>query len=193
MDIFGGCYSTYHRWYLQFLLCQLLYPLIINQNFVGRYFHSSILAWSIPWTGAWRATVHGVTKSWTRLSNFTSFWNYVKFLIYHQTFIIYLLQYSLKISHFTQWIFIIIIIYFNAKIVPDLVNGTLSPSFSEYFTYVPAQVGLFWMNNVSSPSLSPFPPSYPCSPNLRFCRCLQVPWHFQAPVLYMRGNIHTMS
>ena len=22
--------------------------------------------------GAWRATVHGVTKSWTRLSNFTS-------------------------------------------------------------------------------------------------------------------------
>ena len=27
--------------------------------------HSSILAWRIPWT-----TVHGVTKSWTRLSNF---------------------------------------------------------------------------------------------------------------------------
>ena len=26
---------------------------------------SSILAWEIPWTeGAWRATVHGVTKSW---------------------------------------------------------------------------------------------------------------------------------
>ena len=28
--------------------------------------HSSILAWKIPWT------VHGVTKSWTRLSNFCS-------------------------------------------------------------------------------------------------------------------------
>ena len=27
--------------------------------------HSSILAWRIPW-----ATVHGVTESWTRLSNF---------------------------------------------------------------------------------------------------------------------------
>ena len=30
--------------------------------------HSSILAWRIPMDrGAWRATVHGVTKSWTRL------------------------------------------------------------------------------------------------------------------------------
>ena len=28
--------------------------------------HSSILAWRIPMdTGAWQATVHGVTKSWT--------------------------------------------------------------------------------------------------------------------------------
>ena len=34
--------------------------------------HSSILAWEIPWTeGAWRATVHGVAKSQTRLSDFT--------------------------------------------------------------------------------------------------------------------------
>ena len=32
--------------------------------------HSSILAWRIPVDrGAWRATVHGVTKSQTRLSN----------------------------------------------------------------------------------------------------------------------------
>ena len=28
--------------------------------------HSSILAWRIPWT----CIVYGVTKSWTRLSNF---------------------------------------------------------------------------------------------------------------------------
>ena len=27
--------------------------------------HSSILAWRIPWTGTWWATVHGVAKSWT--------------------------------------------------------------------------------------------------------------------------------
>ena len=26
---------------------------------------SSILAWTIPWTGAWRATAHGVTKGRT--------------------------------------------------------------------------------------------------------------------------------
>ena len=36
--------------------------------------HSSTLAWKIPWTdgGAWWAAVHGVAKSRTRLSNFTS-------------------------------------------------------------------------------------------------------------------------
>ena len=34
--------------------------------------HSSILAWRIPMDrGAWRATAHGVTKSQTRLSDFT--------------------------------------------------------------------------------------------------------------------------
>ena len=32
--------------------------------------HSSILAWRIPMDrGAWQATVHGVTKSWTQLSD----------------------------------------------------------------------------------------------------------------------------
>ena len=32
----------------------------------GKASHSSILAWGIPMDrGAWRATVHGVTKSWT--------------------------------------------------------------------------------------------------------------------------------
>jgi len=35
----------------------------------GKVTHSSILAWRIPMDrGAWRATVHGVTKNWTRLS-----------------------------------------------------------------------------------------------------------------------------
>ena len=36
----------------------------------GMATHSSILPWRIPMNrGAWRATVHGVTKSQTRLSN----------------------------------------------------------------------------------------------------------------------------
>ena len=36
----------------------------------GMATHSSILAWKIPMDrGAWRATVQGVTKSWTRLSD----------------------------------------------------------------------------------------------------------------------------
>jgi len=36
----------------------------------GMATHSSILAWRIPMDrGAWRATVHGVAKSWTRLSD----------------------------------------------------------------------------------------------------------------------------
>ena len=35
----------------------------------GMATHSSILAWRIPMDrGAWQATVHGVTKSWTLLS-----------------------------------------------------------------------------------------------------------------------------
>ena len=36
----------------------------------GTATHSSILAWRISMDGgAWRATAHGVTKSWTRLSD----------------------------------------------------------------------------------------------------------------------------
>ena len=38
--------------------------------------HSSTLAWKIPWTEEpGRATVHGVAKSWTRLSDFTFTFN----------------------------------------------------------------------------------------------------------------------
>ena len=36
----------------------------------GMATHSSILAWRVPMDrGAWRATVHRVETSWTRLSN----------------------------------------------------------------------------------------------------------------------------
>ena len=31
--------------------------------------HASILTWRIPWTEAWRAIIHGVTKSQTRLGS----------------------------------------------------------------------------------------------------------------------------
>ena len=32
--------------------------------------HSSIFAWGTPMDrGAWQATIHGVAKSWTQLSN----------------------------------------------------------------------------------------------------------------------------
>ena len=37
----------------------------------GTAAHSGILAWKIPWTE--EPTIHGVTKSWTRLSDFTFF------------------------------------------------------------------------------------------------------------------------
>ena len=33
----------------------------------GTATHSSILTWRIPWTGNWLSTLHGVTKSRTRL------------------------------------------------------------------------------------------------------------------------------
>ena len=35
----------------------------------GTATRSRILAWRIPWTGVWWATVHGVTKSQTQLSD----------------------------------------------------------------------------------------------------------------------------
>ena len=34
--------------------------------------HCSILAWEIPWTEKPDGTVHGVTKSWTQLSDQTT-------------------------------------------------------------------------------------------------------------------------
>ena len=44
--------------------------------------HSSILAWRIPMDrGAWRATVHGVTKSRTRLSDSTSLVSHCGFFV----------------------------------------------------------------------------------------------------------------
>ena len=36
--------------------------------------HSSILAWRIPWTESWWATVHGVAKSQTHLSETENHW-----------------------------------------------------------------------------------------------------------------------
>ena len=39
----------------------------------GKATHSSILAWRIPMDrGAWWATVHGVTKSWTQLKQLST-------------------------------------------------------------------------------------------------------------------------
>ena len=35
----------------------------------GMATHFSILIWKIPWTGAWRAAVHGVAKSRTQLND----------------------------------------------------------------------------------------------------------------------------
>ena len=47
----------------------------------GRAAHFSILAWRIPMDkGAWQATVHGVTKSRTRLGDFHSIYSYYKIL-----------------------------------------------------------------------------------------------------------------
>ena len=39
----------------------------------GMATHSSILAWRIPMDGGvWWATVHGLTKSWTRLKHLST-------------------------------------------------------------------------------------------------------------------------
>ena len=38
----------------------------------GMATHSSVLAWRVPGTGAWQATVHGVAKSWTQLKGLST-------------------------------------------------------------------------------------------------------------------------
>ena len=51
--------------------------------------HSSTLAWKTPWTvtwEAWQATVHGVAKSRTRLSAFTSLHKYLCIFLPQNTF-----------------------------------------------------------------------------------------------------------
>ena len=37
----------------------------------GMAAHSSALAWRTPWTGAWRAVVHGVAQNQTQLTTLT--------------------------------------------------------------------------------------------------------------------------
>ena len=53
----------------------------------GMATHSSILAWRIPVEGgAWWAIVHGVTKSQTRLSDFTFTFKVIKTLLANKLF-----------------------------------------------------------------------------------------------------------
>ena len=54
----------------------------------GKATHSSILAWRIPWT------VHGVAKSWTRLSNF------------HFTSVLIVLLSTFKYSNYMEFTFL---------------------------------------------------------------------------------------
>ena len=60
----------------------------------GKATHSSILAWRIPWTEEPDKlhTVHGVTNSWTRLSNFT-----YKYLAMHSYLNVIFFHYELLI------------------------------------------------------------------------------------------------
>ena len=43
--------------------------------------HSSVLAWRIPWTGAWRATVHGVPRVGYNLTTKERRDSYSKYII----------------------------------------------------------------------------------------------------------------
>ena len=60
--------------------------------------HSSTLAWRIPWTEYWSglpfpvgwwATVHGVAKIWTRLSNFTFTFTYTQIFFNSKTTVLH--------------------------------------------------------------------------------------------------------
>ena len=62
------------RWESVWLQCRRpgLHPGSGRSPEKGMATHSSLLAWRILWTGAWWATVHGVTKSWTGLRTNTA-------------------------------------------------------------------------------------------------------------------------
>ena len=62
--------------------------------------HSSTLAWKIPWTEEpGGATVHGVAKSWTRLSDLTSFHFESLKLVWSCFFLLVLLLLPLLLKH----------------------------------------------------------------------------------------------
>ena len=64
----------------------------------GMRTHSSILAWKIPWTEEpGRLTVHGVARSWTRLSDFTLF---LPALVFTDHFVRFCFISTLRVSIF---------------------------------------------------------------------------------------------
>ena len=112
--------------------------------------HSSILAWENPMDrGAWRATVRGVPKSWTRLSNSLSI----------RSLMLYHFEGDLLKLYKHQGMFITI---------SFLLWWLLSFLFKYLFTYLAAP-GL----NCSMWDLVPQPGIKPGSPALGACSLLQ--------------------
>ena len=72
--------------------------------------HASILAWRIPWTAAWWATVHWVANSWTwlkQLSMYTCWSIQENTLILKQTWFrscLFQLSYSFKPTHLPSYL-----------------------------------------------------------------------------------------
>ena len=75
-----SCTANIYRLFFQifFLTCVSPYrvlsrvPCAYSRSLLVIYFIYSTVAWKNPMDGgAWQAAVHGVEKSWTRLSNFT--------------------------------------------------------------------------------------------------------------------------
>ena len=69
----------------------------------GMATYCSILAWRIPWTGAWWGMIHRLTRSWTRLKHLNSsiwwsgkffidfLWTFIEAIFYIEFFILVLL------------------------------------------------------------------------------------------------------
>ena len=70
----------------------------------GMATHSSILAWRIPWTGAWQATVCGITKSQTQLSNshFDIYREFEQMVVWFAFVFYFLCIFSVEMSLFMQ-------------------------------------------------------------------------------------------
>ena len=89
--------------------------------------HSNILAWRIPWTRAWWAIVHRVTKSWTWLSDSPTWKNWLFPKCYSQWVYRYMHTFYVLFSHYLRTSFLFSGNLLGCHVCHLICNSDLSP------------------------------------------------------------------